>query len=71
MKTKPQIRRIVQIATRPDTEDMYGNLYALCDDGTLWSVTTQSGAEWKKLDISPITHEVKTKPTFSKVTVTV
>ena len=41
------MRKIVQIATRPETRWSYGDIVALCDDGSLWwLVFDEPEPEW-------------------------
>ena len=49
-------RTIIQIAATPDTTDYHPELYALCDDGTLWQRSMKGPAEhrkWTKVDDVP------------------
>jgi hypothetical protein len=43
-------RRITQIAIDPTSEDNYSAvIYALCDDGSLWSLRDLPGKAWERL----------------------
>ena len=49
-------RKIIQIAATPDTTDYYSELYALCDDGTVWRKTIRPSDEdtkWKHIEDVP------------------
>jgi hypothetical protein len=47
--------RIVQIAATPETTDRYAALFALCDDGSLWSAIWmgRSAVEWVPVSAPP------------------
>lgn len=53
---KPK-RKIVQIASNPGwnngTYHQGSSLYALCDDGSLWFITSKEGDFWRKQDEVP------------------
>lgn len=44
-------RKIIQILhvpnRNPETDRVYGVIYALCDDGTLWWKNEQETANWQ------------------------
>lgn len=48
MKRKP-----VQLAVRPGNEDWNPVVYALCDDGTIWSLLDGVGGGWQELPDIP------------------
>lgn len=39
-------RKIVQVATIPESDKYHRGVYALADDGTAWSVTVFNDGEW-------------------------
>ena len=49
-------RKIIQITATPDTDDYYAQIYALCDDGTVWRKTINPSGEdgkWKPIENVP------------------
>lgn len=46
-------RKIIQICVTPDTETENAVTYALCDDGTVWSLCDRACAEWVKMKPIP------------------
>jgi hypothetical protein len=49
-------RKIIQISTIPDTNEYYAELYALCDDGSVWHKTIRMTGEdggWKLVEDIP------------------
>lgn len=55
-------RKVIQIATMPESFDPRGHgsvtaaLYALCDDGTLWSLG--DGSQWNDwMPVKPVPQE--------------
>lgn len=50
-------RKIIQVATTPDTVDFHAALYALCDDGTLWTMSLSGESneteKWEKIKDIP------------------
>lgn len=48
------MRKIIQIEVAPEQDNFFECLYALCDDGTVWSITKPdlSSSEW--VQIKPI-----------------
>jgi len=47
-------RKIIQITSLPESEQFFGTIYALCDDGTVWARTISGGKkEWKQIDLPP------------------
>ena len=54
------MRKIVQIASDNNGDDNWG-IYALCDDGTLWSGSWVKGElEWKQIE-TPFTKDGQNK----------
>lgn len=52
-----QNRKIIQIAATPETQDSYHTIYALCDDGTLWTRTPHtmgSTSDWELVSIDRV-----------------
>ena len=43
------MRKVIQIAIEQNTENDYGALYALCDDGSLWQKVFKAGADWDEI----------------------
>lgn len=41
------MRKVIQIASNPETTERYRELYALCSDGTLW--LKLNGDNWKQI----------------------
>ena len=54
----PVNRKIIQIAvdssSSEDPADDIGSLYALCDDGTIWTKTSFGNKEWKQIDTTTV-----------------
>jgi hypothetical protein len=49
------MRKPTQIAVFGETDITHGAIYALCDDASIWVLSTRGGAEWQELP--PITDE--------------
>lgn len=48
------MRKIIQIAVTPETEECFGYLYALCSDGTVWFRSTSgNGTNWLQMPDLP------------------
>lgn len=47
------MRKIIQIAIDPSTDEYTGSVYALCDDGTVWSRQDITNKQWYKLPPIP------------------
>lgn len=49
-------RKIIQIASASETADRYAQIYALCDDGTVWRMVArepESACAWAPLPNVP------------------
>ncbi len=50
-------RKIIQIVATPDSTDYYAQLYALCDDGTVWNTSIKELPDeeinWKQIKNVP------------------
>lgn len=53
------MRKVIQITAMPTTT--YGQLYALCDDGTIWHLRLHT---WQKIEgiPQPETHDPSPRP---------
>lgn len=48
-------RKIIQIAAIPETEESYCNVFALADDGTIWSHHPGGdGTAWTRLKVDSL-----------------
>jgi hypothetical protein len=53
------MRKIVQISVMPESFFIKGEIYALCDDGTLWSRVDRNNAEWVQKSTPPTADTVE------------
>jgi len=43
------MRKIIQICSDVETDEVFGVLHALCNDGTLWFRTQKNGEGWTQI----------------------
>ena len=66
MRTSIGRRKIIQIMPTPAVHFDNGRhrsamLFALCDDGTLWTTATNEWEPWERIDVSQVTDTLVVK----------